>query len=101
MSSIEDEIEREAHRHGLVWMLIVAVVAVGLFILLTSIMELANMTEVSQFAKHPYFILGLLLFMLGTFWYGYDKGYKVGHVKGLERGRMYEKEMAAEKKAQK
>ncbi len=101
MSSVENEIEKEAHRRRLVWMLIVVVVAVGLKFLLTSVMELANMTSVSQFAEHPYFLLGLLLFMLGSFWYGHDRGYNAGHAKGIVRGRAFEKEMAAEKKAQK
>jgi predicted membrane channel-forming protein YqfA (hemolysin III family) len=83
-STDRDSARREPHWRFLKWCLFVVLVVAGLWLILTSV------TEIS----HVYFCLGLLLFMLGSFWYGYDKGYNVGKARGYERGIAAQRESA-------
>lgn len=96
MTSVSDQIREEAHKRGLVYMVIVVLVAVGLRYILVLVMDLSDVTEIAQLAQasHLYLWVGLLLFTLGVFWYGYLRGYSEGHAKGFERGTTAEREKA-------
>lgn len=76
MNPDSDKAKREPHLRYVKHVVCIVLVVAGLGFLLTSV------TEISHF----YFWLGLLLFMLGSFWYGYDKGYNVGMYRGYEKG---------------
>ena len=77
MKSAADEKDgRESHWFYLVKVFYILVIVGGLWLLIST----------AEDARHPYFYLGLLLFMLGSFWAGYDKGHHVGVFRGYERG---------------
>ena len=77
MKSTADEKDgRESHWFYLVKVLYIMVIVGGLWLLIFT----------AEDVRHPYFYLGLILFMLGSFWAGYDKGYHVGIFRGYERG---------------
>lgn len=83
-STDRDKARRKYHvRYG-AWVLVVVMIVAGLGVILTSVGEISN-----------FFWVGLLLFMLGSSWYGYDKGYDAGMYRGYEKG------VAAQREAQK
>jgi hypothetical protein len=75
MTSTEHKTKRESHWHYVAWVLVVVLLVIGFRFILTSTTELSN-----------YFWLGILLVMLSSSWYGYDKGYTAGMYRGYERG---------------
>jgi len=86
MESTDHDRSRRIHLRYLAWVLVVVLVVAGFHFILTSV------TEISHF----HFWLGLLLFMLGCFWYGYDKGYNVGWSRGYEKGVTTQKKVESE-----
>jgi hypothetical protein len=57
-----------------------AAIFIGFILLITSLRGIEGI-------PNTYFILGLLLFTVGTYQYGYRRGYGVGRVSGYDLGK--------------
>lgn len=67
-------------KNDLIWLLNLLAIILGFVLFMSSIAEIS----------HVPFVVGLLLFTLGCYWYGYRRGYGLGLLAKVEPQELHE-----------